>query len=173
MPPEMAAAMTGAPSAPVTKQSQQGSDSWMAALTKAVPATDNSMMSKRFYIELPQLDAQGNEILDEAGKPVDPKIVDKIAYWKPETPRQRDAYVVDLGQQRISSACLKAVFIRLLDENGNRVFTNEQQFQILLEKGDADVLETIGAHILNIATDDSESNAPSITETSVASEKEE
>jgi hypothetical protein len=169
MPPEMRAAMMGGRPQQATQANTADTNEWISSLSYR--ATDNALMSKHFYIECARRDEQGREILDEDGKPIDPLIFDKTVYWKPETPKQRDAYIVDLGMKRIASACFKCFFARALREDGTRVFTNESEFTRLQETGVTEFFEVIGGYMLGISDDDDdEPGKPQ--ETTVESEKE-
>lgn len=146
MPPEMRAAMGGGPAAGATTQSRTVRDRIFPKMLHK-PATDNSMDSEYF------------------------DSIEETIYWRPETPRERSAYVVDLGTQKITIACVKAVFLRARDENGDRIFTAEQDFNAMMEQGKCEIFEDIGAQMLGIAEDGDDDEKP--LETTVASEKEE
>ena len=148
MPPEMRAAMMGGSAASPTPGGTAVRNRILPKILNSA-ATDSALDSEYF-------DA-----------------IEERLFWKPETPRQRSAYIVDLGQQKLTVACVKAVFLRALDENGERVFTTEEDFNAMMERGNCEIFEEIGAYMLGIANDDDDEAPEKPAETTVNSEKEE
>jgi hypothetical protein len=78
--------------------------------------------------------------------PTDP-LKNRVAYFKRETALERNAYVMDFAENRLTIGALKCVFLRLRDEKGDRVFTSQEQYQWLLDNAMGSELEEIGTAI--------------------------
>jgi hypothetical protein len=71
----------------------------------------------------------------------------RIVYFKRETALERNAYIMDFAENRLTIGALKCVFLRLRDEKGERVFTNQDQYEWLLKNAAGSSLEEIGTAI--------------------------
>ena len=130
MPSEMRAAMSGGGLAPMQRSQPQlppnsAAQDWFATLAD----TDNDKLYEYAYEH-----------------PTDPA-KNRTAYFKRETALERNAYVMDFAENRLTIGALKCVFLRLRDEKGDRVFTSQEQYQWLLDNAMGSELEEIGTAI--------------------------